>query len=133
MEGCSIVMSNSTVNTVSEMQFTMTLKNQVGLNGGISLAFPSSWTYSKNSTAKPISSTSTQTYRRITGSTLAASLTPTVAIGTQSIQLSSLFSAITAGGTSISFGISGILSPATTYDGNTVTITTLNSNNNKID
>ena len=77
LTACSMALSPSTVNTEAEGIFSLTVRNEIPANGSIIIVFPSTWPSTVDSQT-PIISTSTHTYRSISGTQLRATISTLV-------------------------------------------------------
>lgn len=132
LQSCSVNFNPSSVQSTSTVTITMALGDQIPTNGSIYITFPSSWTYSANSSSTPVITSLTQTCTLISGGAYLTSALGCSTFG-QQITINQCFSTTAPNGTSLSFSISNILSPPTNYNGYTITVSTYTDSYTLID
>ena len=101
----------------------MALGNQVPNKGSIYINFPTTWTYTANSSFSPIITSASQVCTLKSGGTFLNSSLGCSTFGSQ-VVLDKCFNNTSPGGTSLSFSITNILSPPTIFNGYAITINT---------
>lgn len=129
---CSVSFSPSTVYTQATATFSLTTKNPLDINGSITITFPTTWTYSASSVFQPLMST-TSTCTKVSGSVLYSTLSCSVLTLYQYISVQSAFATSVPTNTALVFTATGIMTPPSSYAGNTITISTSMSNGNLVD